>query len=90
MLSISCNFHIDETVNFFIDKLDAVNDSYVVKIAGTESSYPDVNIFSSLTDLYRFRDALDKYLSTLPAEGVVDCERKEDVQIAEDSQLEPL
>ena len=88
MLSISCNFHIDKTVNFFIHKLDTVDDSYVVKIAEAEGSYPDVTIFSSLADLHRLHDALDKYLSTLPAEGVVESERKGDVQIA-GNQLEP-
>ncbi|MFH1572739.1 MAG: hypothetical protein ABIG68_02085 [Acidobacteriota bacterium] len=86
---ISCNFHIDETVGFFIDELVLDGDSYVLKIGETELSYPDVTIFLSLSALHRLRDALDKYFSTLPAEGEVDSERKEAVQTAEDSQLEP-
>ena len=83
---ISCNFHIDETENFFIHELALDNCGHVLKIGETESSYPEVTIFLSLADLRRLRDALDKYLSTLPAEGVVDSERKEDVQV----KLEPL
>ena len=74
---ISCNFHIDETVGFFIDELALDGDSYVLKIGETELSYPDVTIFLSLVALRRFRDALEKYLSTLPAEGEVDSGRKE-------------
>ena len=79
MTAISCNFHIDESVGFFIHSND--DDVHVVTIAETRASYPDVNIFCHLADLRRFRDALDSYLSTLPAEGVVDSERKEDMLV---------
>jgi len=88
MLWISCNAHLKESSGF---KLDALDTRYrlgtqILTIAGGDQSYPTITIFCSPKDLLLLRATLDEYLSTLPAEGEVESERKEDVQVA----LEPL